>query len=487
MVEILGLNRRQILVGSTAMLLLRPFVTAINAFAEGPVAGGVFLTLYKSQGLYPGNNPANWIPKVQNNSLILPTALKGYEPVKDLMTFVKGLDNDACYDCKFPNGQAQPWHSGLKSVFTGQGFPYAATNEPDLAPFGESIDHYIARRMGTESFLMNPYWFNTGGKNENYNSWRKEPNGLIARIAPHGHPRDAFHAAFDRFMPPVMSTNDGKSKEERALRAKKSILDFAGKDLARVREQLSAEHRPQMDQHLDALRSLEKSLMGANGNASSATVSEQCTLPSEPSSSDAGWAGANQAVFLRRVAAMREVALAIMRCGLRPVMGFHIGDENGGEMLPGYWKDDCVHPDGNKGRNYHNEIWHAAGDGGGTFHVNIEREISNMFAELLIGMKNIRVGADSNLLEKSLAVYGTSMSFDHSNFGQSFYVAGTAGGRVKGGRLLSYGEVVNGGMRSGRAHNDLLVSMCQAWGYTDVKTFGDPKYCKGGLEGFLST
>jgi hypothetical protein len=53
------------------------------------------------------------------------------------------------------------------------------------------------------------------------------------------------------------------------------------------------------------------------------------------------------------------------------------------------------------------------------------------------------------------------------------------------GRFIAYGPTSPGsGSQFSVTQNDLLVSIAQAFGL-DVKTFGEPSYCKGPLPGLF--
>lgn len=49
----------------------------------------------------------------------------------------------------------------------------------------------------------------------------------------------------------------------------------------------------------------------------------------------------------------------------------------------------------------------------------------------------------------------------------------------------NYNVLGNPNTASKRALNDVLISVLHGWGYTDVKTFGDPSYCTGPVAGFV--
>jgi hypothetical protein len=61
----------------------------------------------------------------------------------------------------------------------------------------------------------------------------------------------------------------------------------------------------------------------------------------------------------------------------------------------------------------------------------------------------------------------------HTRRDVPFVMAGSCGGFFKTGRYLKY--------PAGTKHNDLLVSLCNAMGLAEQKTFGNPAYCTGPL------
>jgi hypothetical protein len=65
----------------------------------------------------------------------------------------------------------------------------------------------------------------------------------------------------------------------------------------------------------------------------------------------------------------------------------------------------------------------------------------------------------------------------HSYKNIPWMLAGGAGGYFKTGRFLQYPDV---------PHNNLLVSVCNAMGFSDVTTFGIPGVCTGALPGLTA-
>jgi hypothetical protein len=92
------------------------------------------------------------------------------------------------------------------------------------------------------------------------------------------------------------------------------------------------------------------------------------------------------------------------------------------------------------------------------------------------GLRRIREG-DATALDNSLLLWGNELWLgnSHSCDGMGFVLVGRAGGRIRSGRMLTYG---------GRTHNDLLLSILAAFDQPQP-TFGDPKLCRGPLEGLM--
>jgi hypothetical protein len=133
-----------------------------------------------------------------------------------------------------------------------------------------------------------------------------------------------------------------------------------------------------------------------------------------------------------------------------------------------------------------NDLWHRAGENPNNdlWMVRLETKVNEFYAKILTGMKAIPSGT-SNLLDQSIALYGSIQSYDHSNENHSFMMAGSGGGRIKTGRVIKTNDFSK--REGGRdfPHNDVLISTLHSLGFSDVKSFGNPEFCKGGVQGFL--
>ncbi len=95
------------------------------------------------------------------------------------------------------------------------------------------------------------------------------------------------------------------------------------------------------------------------------------------------------------------------------------------------------------------------------------------FLDLLEGTPE----GDGTMLDNTVVLWGSDLAIGntHSRRDMRFVMAGSLGGHFRTGRYLHY---------DGRAHNDLLVTLCQAFGLDDA-TFGKPDLCSGPIENLL--
>jgi uncharacterized protein DUF1588 len=82
------------------------------------------------------------------------------------------------------------------------------------------------------------------------------------------------------------------------------------------------------------------------------------------------------------------------------------------------------------------------------------------------------------MLDNSLVIWtnGLGKGNNHSRQNIPYVLLGSAGGYLATGRYLQFDN----------AHNDLLVSIMNAMGLRDEKTFGDASLCKGPLPGLAA-
>ena len=472
--------RRQIILAPAAALILRPFASFLNARADAINLPKMFVMMHKCQGQYPGNKSDNWLPKQTQAGIELAPMFSNLESIKDQLTYVAGMD----ITC-FSN---LDWHHASKAIFTGAKFN-AGGEAGNVAPSHESIDQFIAAKWGTSVLHcdINNYQGNIRDGASQNASWRRTANGVVSAPAV-GSLKDAYNEVFGM----AKTQPDGKtaSDHDAALaNAKKSLLDFIKDDITAVKKQVVGAHRAQLEAHLDGFRDVEKKILGQS--TAVAFDPSLCKMPGAASFDLNGQSGTKkeiQDLLLKRAALQREFLLTVMRCGARRVFSFTATDDDSSSMMQTYWDPTleipCTNtPDVNEG--YHFCYWHNDLEKYEKQHILCEKMTTGIFTQLLLDMASIKSG-DRNLLQDSLAIYGTTMSYNHSNNAHSFLVAGNAGGAVPGNRLITVGDPKNGG-GTGKPHNNLLVSLAQGAGFPEVKTFGEASLCSGGIPGFLKS
>jgi hypothetical protein len=116
-------------------------------------------------------------------------------------------------------------------------------------------------------------------------------------------------------------------------------------------------------------------------------------------------------------------------------------------------------PDGDKGA--HDKL------------VKIDRWYTEQVAYFIGKMDAVVEGNGKTMLDNSLVLFanGLGKGNNHTRANIPYVLAGSAGGTVAQGKSFKFKN----------NHNDLFVSVLNAMGLKDEKTFGDPKYCTGPL------
>ena len=128
----------------------------------------------------------------------------------------------------------------------------------------------------------------------------------------------------------------------------------------------------------------------------------------------------------------------------------------------------------------HHELSHAADDDMASRDklIEINRWHAEQVAYMVDGLAKQKEADGSSMLDNSVLLWGNELGVGntHSYKNIPWLIAGGGGGSLKTGRYLQYPD---------RPHNDLLVSVCNAMGYSDVTSFGIPGVCTGPLANLM--
>ncbi len=242
------ISRRTLLKGLTAAgspiaIGLPPLTTMFNSVGSAYAAAPAKLQPEKSIESrfvlwFNGNGIPEryWIPSEEGADYRMTPCLSPLAPFREDFHVLSGVDNAAATGNG--NGHTNSM-SGLMSGtrFTGRG------------PSGPSIDQVIAAKLGNESRFRS---LQIGVSQESFGesmqrnmSWSGYERALPPEMIP--------HRLFDRLF---------GEREEGWINRKRSILDAVREDATLIRKKLPSDDQARVDEHLDGVRDLERSIAG---------------------------------------------------------------------------------------------------------------------------------------------------------------------------------------------------------------------------------
>jgi hypothetical protein len=235
---------------------------------------------------------------------------------------------------------------------------------------------------------------------------------------------------------------------------RKSVLDFLKGDIATLETRVTASDKARLDAHLTGIRSLEQQLTN---------TAASCKVPSAPAKLDPN----DMANFPTIGKLQMDMMLLAHACGMTNVSTFMWANADSWQFYPFAGV---------------NEEHHTISHCGQTDSTNVEKLVliniwhATQVNYMLDYLATTRETDGSVMLDNTLLLWGNELgvgnSHDYRNI--PWMLAGGSGGAVKSGRYLQYPSV---------PHNNLLVSICNAMGFSDVTTFGIPGVCTGPLAG----
>jgi len=238
----------------------------------------------------------------------------------------------------------------------------------------------------------------------------------------------------------------GATPEERAasLKADRSILDWINGQVSQLKRQLGASDRRRLDEYVENVREIERRIQRVEARNASG---EQRAMPEAP-------IGVPDSFEEHARILMDLIALAFAADTTR-AFSFKLGRDASGRAYP-----ESV------ATGFHNASHHGEREDRIMDFAKINRYHVSMVPYLLEKLKNTPEG-DGNLLDNSLIVYGSPMgdSNIHNHKRVPLFVAGHAGGRLKGGVHIKAPD--------GTPMANPMLTMLHMLGRTDLQQFGD--------------
>jgi hypothetical protein len=271
--------------------------------------------------------------------------------------------------------------------------------------------------------------------------------------------------AFDRIFTDglVVPTGADPGLAERLRNERRSVLDLVNEDLNSLRGRLGGQDRVRMEQHLDALRSIEQRLTPGSGPATG-------IMFKPPTKADFP-----KIEFLAndnypKIGKMHmDLAVASLAADRSRIVTLQFPQGNG---------DIIYNWLGVKGEHHH--LTHQGATSPSLDKIN--QFHFEQFAYLLGQMSAVKEGSGT-LLDNTVVVFANELHDGHSHSPDPSltFMAGSGGGYFKTGRHIIYPPVNKGvsGKVATPNHSQLLVSLCHYMGL-EINQIGDPAISPAG-------
>jgi hypothetical protein len=450
-------TRRNLLRGALATTALIPCLDArriVRAQAE-PIRRLVVFTMpngTRNALFWPTGSGANY----QLQPLTAPL-----EPFKSKLTFLKGIRlNDSLQNgalggtlgsehARGTGGMltARPLNSGTEFVSFG--------NTTSGWGSGQSIDQYLVDRLAPRTTFSSLHL----GAHVRDTEVRARISYRASNqpIPPREDPADVFATLFGG----ATSTPGAPSPELERLRAqRKSVFDLTKAETRRISQLVGAEDRAKLDAHLTAMREVEQRLTGATGTGTG-TGTSGCGGPAMQAVS---LSADDQYELTGRL--QMDLAAAALACDLTRILTLQLSYSESEHQFP------FLGISGN-----HHGISHDFSPSGTNFEAynKIQVWYAQQLAYFLGKLDSYQEGG-ATLLDNTLVLWATEIgeATQHDLRLMPYVLAGSAGGRIRAGRLIDYGSTP-------RDNNQLLVSIAHAMGAQELTAFGDESGATGPL------
>jgi hypothetical protein len=447
------LSRRTVLKGmgvSVALPFLDAMAPAGRAYAKTAAAqsaGKVRLVamemVHGSAGSTAfGTKKHLWSPEIVGRDFDLSqTSLSPLEPFRDDLTIISNADvrNAEAFTLPEIGGD----HFRSSAVFLTQSHP--KQTEGNDVYSGTSLDQIYAQKFGQDTPIPSIQLSienvdQAGGCAYGYSCIYTDTISWASPTQPLPMIRDP-RVVFDQLF------GVGATPEERAanLKADKSILDWVTRQIGQLRKEIGASDRRRLNEYLENIREIERRIQRVEARNASG---ELRAFPDAP-------IGVPDS-FEEHVHIMMDlIALAFVADTTR-VFSFKLGRDGSGRS----------YPESGVTTGFHNASHHGEREERILDFAKINKYHVGMVPHLLEKLKNTADG-DTNLLANSLVIYGSPMADSniHNHRRVPMFLAGHAGGRLKGGLHIKAAD--------GTPMANAMLTMLHMLGRDEMDKFGD--------------
>ncbi len=399
-----SLPRRTLLQGLGTTMAL-PFLDAMFA----PFARASTKPVNRFQAFYVPNGMAMeyWVPKGEGSAFELSPILEPLAAFRNQMLVLSGIKANWNYI-----------HAGASGSFL-TGTTHGGRNEVEIIA-DVSMDQLLARHFAKETQVASLELSmdapaNAGACTGNLScvythtlSWRSPTQPLPMEWNP--------RAVFEKLFGDSGST-DHAAREAR-LQQHKSILDSVTAKLTDLKRELGPQDQVKVDEYAEAIRDVERRIQRAEEQSDIELPSMEQPQGAPP-------------VFEDHLALMLDLQLLAFQSDLTRVISFMIGKEQSARPYPQIGVPEAHHP-----LSHHNDMPELIA------HMSkINRYHTQLFSQYLTKLRATPDG-DGSLLDHMTILYGSGISNStrHSGENLPLLVLGGAGGRLKGGRHITYSD-----------------------------------------------
>jgi hypothetical protein len=383
-----------------------------------------------------------WAPeKVGAGFDLSGTSLSPLEPFRDHITIVSNTDVHNAEAFTLPEIGGDHFRSS--AVFLTQSHPKQTEGNDVFA--GTSLDQIYARKFGQDTPIPSMQLSienvdQAGGCTYGYSCIYTDTISWASPTQPLPMIRDP-RVVFDQLF------GVGATPEERAAnrRTDKSILDWVTAQIQSLRREIGASDRARLNEYLDNIREIERRIQRIEARNASGELRQFPDAPIGVPDS-----------FEEHVHVMMDLIAVAFAADTTRVFSFKLGRDASGRS----------YPESGVNTGFHNASHHGEREDRILEFAKINRYHVSMVPYLLDKLKNTADG-DSTLLDNSVVLYGSPMADSniHNHRRVPMFVAGHAGGRIKGGLHIKAAD--------GTPMANPMLTMLHTLGCDDVDKFGD--------------
>ena len=386
-----------------------------------------------------------WAPAAVGRDFDLaPTSLRSLEPFRDILTIVSNTDVDAANP--FTAREIGGDHFRSSCTFFTQAHP-KQTQGGDVH-CGVSLDQLYAQRFCQDTAIPSMQLCienvdAAGGCGNGYSCVYTDAISWTAPDRPLPMIRDP-RVVFDKLFS-VLKVGSTQAERAERLAEDRSILDWLLTSVARLQKRLGAADQARLSDYLEHVREIERRIQIVEARNRAGDLRE---LPVAP-------AGVPDS-FGEHVKLMFDLQVLAFASDITRVFAFKLGRDASNRSYPESGFTGTFHDTSHHSGTEEKVLNFAKLN---TYHVSLMPYLLEKLRETPDG--------DGSLLDNTLLIYGSPMGDSnlHNHKRVPFFMAGRAGGAVKGGLHLK--------APNGTPLANVMLSVLQALGLHDLERFGD--------------